>query len=74
MPRIRPGGCFWAPAIGTMEAEQAEPRCSALFISTEDNVNVLDAACIIYSARGPTTEDFRSQHVSACQGIGPEVT
>ena len=62
-------GLFWNPAIVTMVAEQAQELCSALFISTEDNVNVVDAVCIVYSARDTTTEGSRAQQVSACQGV-----
>ena len=35
-----------------MVAEQARQHCSALFISTENNGNVVDAVCTVYSARG----------------------
>ena len=67
-----------APGLGNIlnssrcdHGGRASPKqhCSALFISTEDNVNVLDALCIAYSARGTTTQDSRKQHVSACQGL-----
>ena len=58
----------------TMVAEQAQQHCSALFISTEDNGNVGDAVCIVLISKGRTTQGFKAQHVSACQGSGQEAT